>query len=288
MKIAWIRSPWWDCCWVLSGLPLGILLSAVPTALAFSRYPYDRFLLGIFIITVPLQVAHVASPLLAAWLNPGFRRVMLSRPTQFVLWPTIIFMVCIMIGVATQTGWTSYDFLHPDQMWRVTGLTNPFPLLCWVYWVWNLWHFGRQNYGVMRLYRIRRRLCWVAGFGGTILALTLLPFLASELGVSFAVMLLMTGMISANHWLTELAFTAQISRRPLPFLVGLVAFGCIGFMWTIATPKGAILQVIPLFLSPFLGLNLIHFLYDRWLYRFSDPAIRATITRAMFSAKTAQ
>jgi hypothetical protein len=37
-----------------------------------------------------------------------------------------------------------------------------------------------------------------------------------------------------------------------------------------------------------LGLGFVHFLYDRWLYKLSDPPVRATIGRDIFCVGAAQ
>ena len=39
---------------------------------------------------------------------------------------------------------------------------------------------------------------------------------------------------------------------------------------------------LPLFLSARFGLGFVHFLYDRWLYKFSDPEVGATIGQDIF------
>ena len=41
-------------------------------------------------------------------------------------------------------------------MFLVTDLSNPFPILVWVYMVWNAYDFGGQNFGVLPIYRKKR------------------------------------------------------------------------------------------------------------------------------------
>ena len=52
----------------------------------------------------------------------------------------------------------------PDRLWvadnhskKITDLSNPFPILVWVYLIWNGYHFGMQNFGVLSLYQHKPR-----------------------------------------------------------------------------------------------------------------------------------
>jgi hypothetical protein len=75
----WIRSPWWDSFWILSGFPFGVaLLGATSNGVA----PQTIVLL----IVLTLQTGHLLSPLILAWSHVEFRRIMLTRKIRRVLW----------------------------------------------------------------------------------------------------------------------------------------------------------------------------------------------------------
>jgi hypothetical protein len=58
----------------------------------------------------------------------------------------------LSIGIITSLGWSSY-VPGPYHSKQITDLSNPFPILVWVYVIWNGYHFGMQNFGVLSLYR---------------------------------------------------------------------------------------------------------------------------------------
>jgi hypothetical protein len=85
-----------------------------------------------------LDTAHTVAPIVMAWAHPGFRRVMLGRQVKLLIVPSAVLAATIVIGLATSAGLTGYDLRHPHQMQRITGLDNPFPLIVWLYWAWNI------------------------------------------------------------------------------------------------------------------------------------------------------
>ena len=129
--------------WLLSGLPVGLALIFLPASVA----------LWCFVLFVFLETGHSLSPIVLAWTHREFRRrVIYPQPYKFLLLPGLISGVAVVIGVATQAGWTSYS-PGPGASGRITGWDNPFPLLLWFYSAWNLYHFAMQDYGVWRLWR---------------------------------------------------------------------------------------------------------------------------------------
>lgn len=268
------------------GVPLAIVLSNGSSVLTWRFLqggpPPDRLvvipwhspsaaLIWIFAATVPLQMAHFMSPIAATWLNRDFRPTLLRQKGRYIWVPLGFLAVTAAIGAATQLGWTDYDLHHPHQIWRVTGLDNPFPLLFWAYWAWNAWHFARQNFGVMLLCRFSRSLAWGVGFGGTMFAMVGLPYVADMLGARFITMLAMTGLISVGHWVIELGLTARIATRRwllrVLFLVALLVTGLVGFVWTEPTPYGPMLFILPWLTGALFGLDFTHFWYDQFIYR---------------------
>jgi hypothetical protein len=170
-QMKWIRGPLWDGFWVLSGLPIGLGLLCLtgpwydwPNP---QHYQNSTTLLVFFSLVPLLETGHSLSPIAAAWWHVGFRRVMLERKSKFILLPVSVFVGSAAVGAATSLDLTSYQ-AGPHQMFEATGLTNPFPIVVWLYMVWNAYHFGMQNFGVLSIYRKRReiaqgsRLSWRA------------------------------------------------------------------------------------------------------------------------------
>lgn len=52
----------------------------------------------------------------------------------------------------------------------------------------------------------------------------------------------------------------------------------------VPTPGGMMIRVIPVLICGRLGLGFVHFLYSRWVWKFSDPRVRATISRDLLAA----
>jgi hypothetical protein len=110
----WIRSPWWDGFWLLSGLPIGIGLIFLPTQ--------DGWALAATIML--LESAHIASPMLLAWTR-------------------------CELGMIVSREWAKHIVLPPLIMWA--ALTAPAEWVMGLYCVWNIYHFGMQNFGVLSL-----------------------------------------------------------------------------------------------------------------------------------------
>ncbi|MBV8486282.1 MAG: hypothetical protein JO077_25825 [Verrucomicrobia bacterium] len=95
---------------------------------------------------------------------------------------------------------------------------------------------------------------------------------------------------SVNHWLVAIGLSSHVySARCLRFRAGawlytlaMLMAGAIGFFWLIPTPNGTVLRVIPIVVSARLGFGFVHFLYDRWIWKMTDPRVRETIGRDLF------
>lgn len=258
-------TPTW---WVITlALPAAVLLLFPP--------PLRRYA---FAAMVSLDLGHTVAPIIAAWSRQDLRRLMLGRKKQCILWPLAALLVAVAIGAATQFGWTTYDPRVPHADFMLTDADNFYPMLCWGYWLWNIYHFGMQNFGFARLCGLpgSRRTQRIVGLGLTSAAMVALPHVLR----SPPLFLALIATISVNHWIVELDLSSRIAGR---WLVPVSLFlGSIAFMWTIPTENGNLIRVIPWLLSARMGLGFVHFLYDRWLYRFSDPAVQATIGKAVF------
>lgn len=248
--------------WLLSGAPVGIALACLS----------GSALVICFTIMLLLDTAHSLSPIVLAWTHAGFRRVMIDNPQKYVVLPSVIFLVGASISIATALGWTAY-VPGPRQYAHATGWDNPFPILFGVYFAWNFYHFSMQNYGVLRL-------CGAdLGRWGKPLAL---------MGTALAIKI-MPLAVSVNHWITDIGLSWRASRRSWMFAFGLLMLSPVAFLWSpIPVPEGIILRrmegaVIALYGIRLFGLGFVHFLYSRWVWKLSDPQVRATIGRGLLA-----
>lgn len=257
--------------WGLSGLPLGAALILLPTPAR----------LACFTLFVLLETGHSLSPIALAWTDAGFRRLMCRHPQKYLGLPAAVFGLTLAVGVATSCGWTSY-VPGPRQVFHLTGWTNPFPMVVWIYWLWNIYHFGMQHFGVLTIFRRggarsrRQRLADTAiCLTVTAFGMAAVPKLTSEQWVFFLTM----GIFSVNHWVVDIGLSSRVSKHGWLFAGGVVLAGAVGFLWMIPTPNGMLIKVIPIVICARLGLGFVHFLYSRWVWKFSDPQVRATIGR---------
>jgi hypothetical protein len=364
----WIRSPAWDGIFVLSGLPIGAALLYLTGPWYDWPNPYhyghSQVLLSVFFLAVFLELGHSFSPIVLAWSHAGFRRMMLERKAKFILFPAAAFCACAAVGVATGLGLTSYQHLR-GRMFVITNLTNPFPILVWFYMIWNAYHFGMQNFGVLSIYRNKREqqdvsdnssllppgqprgqrridksFClaltgaamaaafpvsfvhapWARDFCVTLSIIATSGMLARELwignglprlffiladGLGLALMwwqpMIGMAVYSINHWLAAIGLASHAAPvRGWLFVSGMLVLGTVGLLFLTPTPMGTFLSVgsglqwlhpiseagtwivAPMLVCARLGNGIVHFLYDGWCYKFSDPRVRATIGRALF------
>ncbi len=252
--------------WLLSGLPVGLMLLVSPSAV---RY-------WCFALFVVLETAHSFSPIVVAWTHREFRRVMILRHRwKFVGLPLMVFALALGIGLATSAGLTSY-VPGPGQFSRVTDPANPFPLLVWAYSAANLYHFGMQDFGVWRLWGGLRLNRWVQ-IAICLAFVILFVEVMRHITHSLLVMLFVTGLVSVNHWVVDLGLSLRVAGWA--FLPSVLTLGLLGFAWMVPSPGGQTIRMIPWIICARLGLGFVHFLYSRWVWKLSDPLVRATIGR---------
>jgi hypothetical protein len=252
--------------WLLSGVPVGIALMWMP----------PLGLIACFTAFIVLDTAHTLSPIVLAWSHRGFRQVMIAEPRKYIVLPGIVFAIGSTVAIVTAIGWTTY-VPGPGQYARATGWDNPYPIMFGVYFAWNFYHFSMQNYGVLRLCGID------LGQWGKVLA-----FVVTVIGIK-----VMPLAVSVNHWVTDIGLSWRALGRSWIFVCAIVLVAApVTFLWSpIPIPQGMILRrmegmVLAISGIRLFGLGIVHFLYSRWVWKLSDPQVRATIGADLFAATT--
>jgi len=306
------RLPFAGRLWLLGGLPVGLVLMCSPTPVWVAFYTFAVF----------LEIGHSFSPIVFAWTNGGYRRLIFKYPRRYIVVPGAVFLTAFAIGAATSLGWTSFQQPSHDltgQSYAFTNFRNPFGLMVSLYWAWNIYHFGMQNFGVLSMSRATRarprrtlfrigtwqvlqpRAWAVACLAMTAFAMAILPKLVESPGLR----VLCFGLVFVNHWVVAIGLPAHVENtldrsgtrwRGWGFVLGVLLLGGIGFVWTApawvwrawgysiqaeAPDYMLISHVVPVVLSLRYGLSFVHFLYDRYVWKMSDPEIRALIGPAL-------
>jgi hypothetical protein len=297
---------------MLSGLPVGLALMYSPPTVWIAFFTFAVF----------MEVGHALSPIVFAWTNGGYRRLIFKYPRKYLVLPGALLLAAFAIGVATSLGWTS--FVQPTQdltgqNYAFTGFGNPFGMMVSIYWWWNVYHFGMQNFGVLSMCRtgqpvrprrtlfalggrriLRPRLLAVLCIAVTAFGMVILPKLVHSpgLGVVFY------SVFFVNHWIVAIGLPGHVEAklddswpqvRAWGFVLGVLLLGGIGFVWSApawvwrawgypiparAPDYALISHVVPAVLSLRFGLSFVHFLYDRNIWKMSDPEIRSIIGSA--------
>jgi hypothetical protein len=340
----WIRNPWCDGFWFLSGFPLALALVLVS---AWSGLRLQNVFI-FFAVVMTLDTIHRIAPIQTAWTHHGFRRVMVKRPMKFVALPVVLLGAGVAAGFASQAYWPAAAFVLNNGISYVPAALSANPLVWFmvVHYVWNIWHFAMQNFGVMQIYRGRSGVAypnsqrtidrtlflgiqiaigiqvlfslpstnWLTRYppaietnhvvyvllGIAALAIVVreaavsgkwhsprILFAASQMIIMFTASGLWVVVISSfNHWFAAIGLAGHIdgNRRrgsPLPAVCGVSILGAGLAVLLFFTPY---LRVN--FFAALLGfgaaLGIVHFLYDRWLYKLSDARVAATIGSDMF------
>jgi hypothetical protein len=222
---------------------------------------------AILTLGIVVDHAHLVSPIMLAWSNQGFREHMLQRPEKFVLLPVLLLMFGFVFGLEVPYG------------------SGAFKALGAVYLIWNSYHFGMQNFGLLALAG-RRGLGFVAACA-TMLAMSVLPL--SIYGGVLPVLVIMA-VVDWAHWLSDIGLSTFVTRRRSVFLGGVALLGFLGFVYkhydvtNHAVPSVA-LSLVSLAISLRFCAGFIHFLYSRWVWKLSDPQVRATIGRDLLGVQ---
>lgn len=117
---------------------------------------------------------------------------------------------------------------------------------------------------------------------------------AASLGLVWIGGLWIFAIVALNHWMTAVglsahAWSAADLRRAVLFAALLILSGVL--LWCVlfwdpskGFPSRAASHFAMGAVGFRLGLGLVHFLYDRWVWKLSDPQVRATIGADLFRA----
>lgn len=261
----WIRDPWWDGIWILSGPLIGL-------ALALKDVPIS----WLFTVFLALNSGHLLAPIGMAWCHGGFRRIMLARKAKYVLIPIGI---VVMGGICGATVGKTFQVNPITLSVRVDDLadyTRPLVALLPIYFVWNAYHFSMQNYGFLRLYLPGgdRAAAMQWAMLGTLFGLIIIPAVIHQPQLTAFCF----GAIIVNHQLAAIGLSSHVwancwGRNPLWFAGALITGGA-ALAWLMLHADAMMMM-----LGLRIAAGFVHFLYDRWVYKLSDPRIKATIGR---------
>jgi hypothetical protein len=96
-------------------------------------------------------------------------------------------------------------------------------------------------------------------------------------------------IVSMNHWLVAIGLASHTQRKypPTLFALALMVAGMALFCLLFMNLRTGALYFTVTAVGFRLGCGFVHFLYDRWLYKFSDARVRATIGRDIFCLASA-
>jgi hypothetical protein len=239
----WIKSAAWDGFWILSGLPLGFVLT--------SLWRFGPAMPVPLIVALFLANGHLLAPVFAAWGNDTFRERMRAQVGKYVALPSALLLGATGIGIGTSILLPHYrpNLMPAEQIIGFEHDWNLFAPLALVYLAWNAYHFGMQNFGVLRLYgRGNRHIdrAYTCGTTWAAMAAPLVPMFVNQSFLPFvwyayvAVALVFGGAMVAheivNGSLPRVIFSATLALGIMAsFWSGLWAFAIISINhWLVA------------------------------------------------------
>jgi hypothetical protein len=244
-----------------------------------------------------LNSAHLVTPLAVAWGSQPFRQIMAGHWGKFMLTPACIMLVALLSGVFADKVYEINPATLGVRVYHWSDYRQPLIIMLVVYFFWNAYHFGMQNFGILSLYRRGRRSrtqrrvdMWLCLGLTTILGMILLPrFLIPFAGMRgylspwtlHQMSMFMLGFLVFNHSLAAIGISSHVLARrhglsPWLFAVLLLIVGAVVF-WLLFYAPGFTIHVTMTAVALRAGLGFVHFLYDRWVYKFADPEVRAVV-----------
>jgi hypothetical protein len=198
------------------------------------------------------------------------------------------------IAAATLTLWLMPNYRYAGELLENVNLNNywiPFVIWANLYAVWNLYHAGAQNFGFFCLYRrrgfsgLKKLMVLAACVTGTVVTVHFLPRVTPS-NHAHLTFLLVFGAVTVNHWLGAIGLSSHVwanhtGRSPWIFVAVVLVLGCAiayAVHYSFYISAGAFLGALGLRAA----VGMWHFCQDRWMWKLSDPQVRATIGCDLF------
>jgi hypothetical protein len=184
---------------------------------------------------------------------------------------------------------------YPESQRRIDML-----YCCGVIWLGllipSIFRFFLHSYSLLEGFRYGCTAAALAAAGGMLWRERCLPrvlFILTDalgIGLTFFGGLWGFAIISMNHWLVAIGLTSHVygvhrGVSPLPFALALAAMGGIVYCLLFVDLRTGLLHFTALAAGLRLSSGFVHFLYDRWIWRLSDPRMRAIIGGDIFSPR---
>lgn len=133
----WIHSPLYDFTFILSGIWLSALISLV-----YFTPLRGQITLWLFLL---VSCGHIIAPIWTVLKNDRIYSAIKNqeRYVSLKMWAFFLAPICLM-------SLSAYFFLGENDL---TIVYMPVFLVFMAYFIFNSWHFGMQNYGVIRTYK---------------------------------------------------------------------------------------------------------------------------------------
>ncbi len=140
----WIQSPFWDAFWMFSAIWGCLLLYSLDSAIGWRRASTM-----LFFFTGLYGLFHSWSTTFMVLGSSRMREARAANRYRYLFIPIAIAAIAMTIGV--YAGWSlRFPSSHPYglEAW-------PWVVYLALFWVGHFWHFGKQDFGVLSLYRTR-------------------------------------------------------------------------------------------------------------------------------------
>jgi hypothetical protein len=140
----WIQSPLWDGFWMFSGIWGSALLFLGSVA-----FGWQRTATVLFAGNAIIAIYHSWSTIFMVLGSPCLRTVREENRTRYVYVPIAIVCVGMIAGL-----FTGRELIFPStahygyEYW-------PWVVYLGLFWIGHFWHFSRQDFGVLSIYRAR-------------------------------------------------------------------------------------------------------------------------------------
>lgn len=138
----WVVSPAWDGFWMFAPVWGSLLFFAGILTLGLTQAVFYFFAINLY-----LAVVHSWGPIVTIWGNDALREDRKKSPETYYLIPLLIILGSLTLGYSVAFG----QRLPKGQ--EISLQQSIFIFYLIIFWVGHYWHFGRQSFGVLSLYR---------------------------------------------------------------------------------------------------------------------------------------